>query len=335
MPSHRQIEQDAAAWLARRDADTWSAHDQAALDGWLDAALAHRVAWLRLQSAWEETVRLRALAPPEPLPVASVPDLRAARFAARTGVRPRRRRFVGIGFALAACAVLALGITGQRLYTTPTPAQSFESALGQTRTLLLDDGSRATLSSDSRIAVSYSRGERHIALERGEAFFEVAHDRSRPFVVAAGSRQAVAVGTRYAVRRESDGVRVVVTEGTVRLDDPATPGAALLPAGSVAEADARGVQVRRLGVAEAERYLDWRSGLLAFRDTPLAEAATEFNRYNRQQLVVTDAGTAALSIGGQFRWDNLDGFVRLLEQGFPVCATRSPERIELHGCGRT
>lgn len=335
MPSHRQIEHDAAAWLARRDAGPWGEAEQAALEAWLEAATAHRVAWLRLQAAWEQSARLRALdTPARAAPAPGLPDLREVRFAARDRARPRRRRIGGAALALAACLVLAWGLGGYRGAFDAAPTRHYQSALGQTRQVALADGSQVTLGSASRIAVRLARTRREIVLEDGEAFFAVAHDRQRPFVVAAGARQAVAVGTRYAVRRDGEALRVVVTEGTVRLDTPAAAGdaATLLPAGSIAEADARGVRVRRPGVAAAERLLDWRNGLLAFRDTPLNEAVAEFNRYNRRQLVVADARAGALRVGGQFRWDNLDGFVRLLEQGFPVCARPAGQRIELRSC---
>ena len=59
---HREIEQTASTWLARRDAGGWSGRQQAALDAWLAESVAHRVAFLRLETAWVETARLRAFA---------------------------------------------------------------------------------------------------------------------------------------------------------------------------------------------------------------------------------------------------------------------------------
>jgi transmembrane sensor len=117
----------------------------------------------------------------------------------------------------------------------------------------------------------------------------------------------------------------------VRLE-PALGGSrpsALLPAGSVALVGDDGVLVRSMSPADADHLLEWRDGLLSFRDTPLAEAAAEFNRYNMRKLVVGDAGAGALRIGGSFRWDNLDGFVRLLEAGFPVRVETDGDRIVL------
>ena len=114
-------------------------------------------------------------------------------------------------------------------------------------------------------------------------------------VLLSVTRSAVAQDSLIPVRRDAQELRVVVTEGKVRLDSP--PGAdgratpvSLLPAGSVATAGRDGVLVRSLPVAEAERYLEWRSGFLTFDDATLAAAAAEFNRFNTRNLELADAG---------------------------------------------
>ncbi|MDQ1091379.1 transmembrane sensor [Xanthomonas sacchari] len=344
----RWIEARAAAWLARRDRGDWTDARQARLDAWLAASTAHRVAFLRLQAAWQESGRLQALGAgqrDEQVPergrwqglggrsavapaATAAPDLGDLRFAPRPRARPRRRWPAALAAALLCAAVLALG---GRHAAEPAPT-AYASVTGQLRPVALADGSQATLSSDSRIAVALSRAQRHIDLQRGEAFFAVSKDPGRPFVVASGARQVVAVGTRFAVRRDADALRVVVTEGTVRLESAGAPQAPplLLHAGSIAQAGPHGVLVRRVALAEAERMLDWRSGYLSFDDTPLQAAVAEFNRYNTVKLQVADAGAAALRVGGNVRWSNVDAFVRLLEQGFPIRAERRGDTVLLH-----
>jgi transmembrane sensor len=364
MASSTQIEQTAAAWLARRDGGDWQERDRSRLEAWLAESTAHRVAYLRLEAAWAHSGRLKALgagmqagaipargqwsrAPfdrqrpvamaagsdPGP-PARSGPDpleLRHLVFAPRAARRPSRLpRYAGLAASLVLAMSLGWGWTQysaveQATYTTP---------MGSVRTVVLSDGSQATLSSDSRIRIALSHGERHIDLEQGEAYFEVSKDPERPFVVVAGERQVVAVGTRFAVRRDRADLRVVVTEGTVRLQPGAAgnavPPATLLHAGSRALASAHGVLVRSGSVEDAEREVDWRGGYLTFRDSTLADAAGEFNRYNARKIVMGDAEVAALRVGGNFRWSNTDTFVRLLEQGFPVRAEQQPDRIVLH-----
>jgi transmembrane sensor len=352
------IERIAADWLARRDGDALAPDDAAALEAWLEADTRHRVAFLRLHAAWEESRRLQALgagwkqagppprghwaaphhgpgiaslgadAPPLPMP----PDLRELRLAPRQRARHEGSQATRAFAVLAIVACGMLANWGWQSYHHVESAR-YRTALGGIDTVSLADGSKATLASDSLIDVRVSRRERRVALTRGEAIFDVAKDPGRPFVVAGGEREVVAVGTRFSVRRDARELRVVVTEGTVRLQSPAgKPGArptALLPAGSVALVRADGVLVRSIPVAEAEQLLGWRDGLLVFRDATLADVAAEFNRYNARKMVVADAEAGALRIGGSFRWDNAEGFARLLERGFPVRADFAADRIVL------
>ena len=333
----RSVEQTAAEWLARREFGAWADEDEQSLQAWLGAETAHRVAFLRLQAAWSESDRLQALAAgwqrpgPPPRGYWTTPAGERIELAPKPPAPARHLlRFTAVAAVLVACT-LATGL-GWREYTH-TDSAHLQTALGVTGTLPLADGSQAILSSDSRIDVRLSRSQRHVALSQGEAFFSVAKDAKRPFVVAAGGHDVVAVGTRFSVRRDGSDLRVVVTEGTVRLEAQASEGtarpAALLPAGSIALVRGGDVLVRSVALDDAERLLDWRQGLLAFRDTTLTEAAAEFNRYNARKLVVADPAAAALRIGGSFRADNATAFVRLLEQGFPVQAEDRGDRIIL------
>jgi len=351
--SSTEIERAAAAWLARRDAPGWSERDEAELAAWLEST-AHRVAWLRLQAAWEQSDRLRALAagmPPDHVPARG--SWNHSRFSRRAGHNVALEDAnsgehpTGAGRAadmlrgrllrwLAAAAVLllvagALGFQSWRMRALEEA--TYATAVGELRTVSLADGSRATLSSGSELGVTLARNERHIALRRGEAFFDVAKDADRPFVVQSGKRSVVAVGTHFAVRADGEALRVIVVEGSVRLTS-ATPEAtmpALLSAGMIAVADAGGVHTRTYPVDRAEEMLSWRTGLLSFRATPLAEAASEFNRYNTRKLVIDDPAIGAMPISGNFRWSNTDAFVRLVEQGFALHAERRGDDIVLRG----
>lgn len=342
--NHDEIEQAAAEWLARRDRGRWSTNDDAALARWLAADTAHRVAFLRLQAAWEQGGRLQALgagwqagrAPArghwQATPGSRRDQMLAAISPRAPAAKPARKGAFGLATAaaLAGCALLLAW--GWRSHTRVDTA-AYYTALGEVRTLPLADGSRATLASASGIEVRLSRSARDVALTTGEALFDVAKDKQRPFRVAANGYRAVAVGTRFSVRRDADNLRVVVTEGSVRLEasdaDAQAQPSALLHAGSVALVHGDSLLVRSLPLAEARQLLDWRNGLLAFRDAPLLDVAAEFNRYNARKLVVADAAAGALRIGGNFRWDNEEGFVRLLEAGFPVRAEIGTDRIVL------
>src|SRR5262249_53716895 len=151
-------------------------------------------------------------------------------------------------------------------------------------------------------------------LQRGEVFFEVSKDPSRPFVVYADGRRVIAVGTKFSVMRMQDDLRVVVTEGKVRVADGTrdnVESAVELTAGDIARISDAGTLVREISILEAEQALSWRSGFVMFRATALAEAVAEFNRYNQRQLVLADPELAGFRIGGHLRLTNLDAFVRM------------------------
>lgn len=341
---HRQIERDAALWLARRDAGGWAERQQGALDAWLAEDTAHRVAFLRLEAAWQESARLQAFAAGDaggripargewahsPYFAPSINSERAVMHGRRAASRKRRRWPVFAGIAASLLVVAVAGGFAWRGYTHVDHA-AWETALGAHQIVRLPDGSTATLGSETDVRMAFSRNERDLELTRGEAFFDVAHDAARPFVVHANGYRVIAVGTRFDVRREAGQLRVVVTRGLVRLQsahDPAKPPA-MLPAGSIATVAGDDVAISQVTADAASEALSWRSGFVVFHRTPLAEAVREFNSYNTRQIVIADASLDALRVGGNFKLDNSDAFVRLMQAVFPVQAEQRGREIVL------
>lgn len=348
MESSRKIEEIAAAWLLKRDGGTWSHEDQGQLIAWLDSATENRVAFLRLEAAWDEMNRLQALGAGLPARTVPTPDeLRqlpgwADSERSGRGVASERGAFfstrrVRNGMRLLAVAaslvVLALGI----LYMAGPffAGDSYSTPVGAVTSVPLRDGSSITLNTASEVRVQLTEKERLIDLARGEAFFEVAKDPARPFIVQAADKRVIAVGTKFSVRRDEDDVRVVVTEGVVRLESNAGSTRVLpaegemLSAGSVARATAGDTLVQRASLPRAEELLSWRSGYLVFDETALADAIAEFNRYNERKIVIRDPRIAAMRLTGKFRSNNFEAFVRLLEESFPIRSQHLPDQIVL------
>ncbi|WP_129778125.1 FecR family protein [Peristeroidobacter soli] len=352
MDSNNDSEKTAAVWLARRVGEGWTDADESSFNEWLQASTRNRVAFIRVNAAWQEAGRLKALG--AGLPSGTVPGTgewqltpffdaasTAAAASDASPVRPTadasgsgqsapaaRRSRAPRWQAMAACALLSVLTIGWFLWPA---GPSYHTPVGGVARVPIADGSNVTLNTDSRIRIVLSDTERHVDIERGEAFFEVAKDATRPFVVSAGNKRVIAVGTKFSVRREGDDVHVVVTEGRVRVEDNRAASAppTQLAAGNVATASPAGVLVQQKPLPEAEEYLSWRSGYLVFRDRALAEAVTEFNRYNTRQLVIGDPSLATLRIGGNFRATNVDGFARLLEQGYPVRIERRDDVLSI------
>jgi transmembrane sensor len=339
MSNRIMVEEAAATWIARRDLGPWSQQDAAALSNWLQASVEHRVAYYRLNGAWQEAGRLNALLSPVSRgPVArstqEALDADEADAAPLVGNTPsdskpsRRLRY----FAIAATV---LGLVGTMLIVTVGDLfrrHVYSTAVGELQVVPVSDGSQVTLNTNSVVRVAFTRRERRVELTHGEAFFEVAKDPRRPFVVVVGNRRIVAVGTAFSVHRKDDGMRVVVAEGEVRVElpDKQTTRTRSLRAGAALSASNDDVTVQTRTNAEIEQGLSWRSGILTFRDTRLGDAVAEFNRYNQLKLVIADPELAEIQIGGVFGTTNLDAFVQLLEDGFSIRATRGDERITLN-----
>jgi transmembrane sensor len=339
---HKPIEDRAAAWLARRDSDQWAPEDEAQLTGWLAESTAHRVAFLRLEAAWDEARRLKALSagsdpgvvpPPgqwqrtpffESVPRSSAP-------AATSSVRqtPGNRWRKSIRLAVAASVLLAL-VVGANLYVNRFASRGgqYSTPVGGVESVSLQDGSAVTLNTSSRIRIALKPDERRVDLEQGEAYFVVAKDPTRPFVVKAGDKRIVAVGTQFSVRREGTEVSVVVTEGTVRLES-AERADSLLSAGGVAHSRDGDLLVRNDSVGRAKELLSWRDGYLTFHETALADAVAEFNRYNSRHIEVADPGVASIRISGTFRPTHYEAFVRLLHDGYSIRADEQGSTITL------
>lgn len=361
-------ERAAAQWIARRGTPEWAAADAEAFDTWLAESASHRAAYYRLNAAWEEAGRLAAFTRRSESsvagsgPEASVAGTELDVTSARAQARARAPRapaalprvggtYTRVAVALAASILIVVIAGSLWLYReTLFHSNRYSTVVGAITAVPLADGSRVTLNTDSALRVDLRATERDVDLDRGEAFFEVAKDPQRPFVVNAGVKRVIAVGTQFSVYREGDEVRVTVAEGTVRLEDRATGGevartarntaasssdaagsaeVVLLTAGTVARAQKDAVLVREQGSTEIEQQLSWRSGLLTFRDTVLSDAVAEFNRYNERKIVIADPSIATLQLGGVFRSTNIDPFIALLEEGFPVHARDEGNRIVL------
>lgn len=357
------VEDAAAAWFWKKDSGNWTEQDQAEFDAWLSRSTAHRIAYLRLRAGWKGAARLQALGagiprgevpPPghwgndlflggknaakqNPASVllqdSENPD--ASTFKPKPSFKPLR-------WAVAVAVILAVGVTFYAHNTQRLRANQYSTAVGELDTVSLADGSRVTLNTDTRIHVDLGDRERRIDLRRGEAFFVVAKDATRPFVVYADDKRVTAVGTQFSVRRDADDIQVVVAEGRVKLEQvsavpklsklvgrPERPATALV-AGAIARTAKSDVLVQKGSAPDAEQLLSWRNGYLVFDATPLADAVAEFNRYSARKIVIDDPSLAALRISGNFRSSNTDAFLWLLKSGFHVEIEEGEDRVHLN-----
>lgn len=313
------IEASAADWIAERDRQggRLPAERQAELEAWLSAATAHRVAFLRLDQAWQRADRLRALQGAAPV-FTPPPAPRGWAWAARP---PVRHAAAGLGLATLA---LVLGLN----FGKPTHTQNYATERGQRESVTLTDGSKLTLNTATQLRTEVTPQARQVWLERGEAFFDIAHDAKRPFVVHAGKQTVTVLGTKFSLYRDGDKLRVAVLEGRVQVQAEQNRPAVLTRA-DTALADAGNLLLTKLSPQQLTASLGWLQGKLVFNEVSLAEAARQFNRYGRKQLVIKDEAASRIVIGGVFDAANVEAFARLLHAGFGLQVQVQNEEIQI------
>ena len=203
----------------------------------------------------------------------------------------------------------------------------------------LDDGSVVHLNRGTALRLDFRADERRVVLAEGEAHFAVKRDPARPFVVRASGVHVAALGTAFDVKIAPDEVHVLVTEGRVRVDPAESLSRSVEPPGQIVREGElavidlrerrRTVRVRPVEVREIERLLGWQPRTLDFVAAPLAEVAAAFNARNDTQLIIADPQLESLRLTLSFRANNVDGFVRVLEEVFAVEATRTGDTIVL------
>lgn len=302
------VRTEAAARFARLHGDELSEADLASHEAWLAADPSHRLAFERVERTWLMLSDFAA-APEISQRLAAIPAAAPPANATRQH-RPRRLRW------LAACAAAMTAVViGWRLLVPAPPAeQNYASAVGEQRSITLEDGTQLELDTGTRVRVRYSSQQRRITLEQGRAFFKVARDSARPLTVETAQGSVRAVGTQFEVYRRADALDVTLFEGKVQLrpaaaDDNSAALATLLPGQRAHMAAGQRLQLQSFqgGTAPA-----WLQGQLVFTDLPLRAAVEEFNRYGGTPLRVSDAALGDLRVSGVFRSNDSTGFIEAL-----------------------
>lgn len=308
----------AAEWLMAHDRGLSEA-EQADFASWRDGSPANAEAWENAQRIWQSFD-----AEPDAL-LASIRDAAlSARAPSATAARLRQAPLWG---AIAAAVVVTAGIAiwsglGTRPGTTTTIAQVY-STVDHRSTIVLADGSRVVLDARSRIAVNETDNRRDVALQEGRAFFKVAHDTARPFVVAADGRTVTATGTAFSVATEASGLAVVLEEGHVRIDAQKGANAPinLSPGQRFFASSQDATTVQNVDVEDA---LSWREGYLSLHNATVREALSKMDHAKPPHVVLGDVAVGDLRVSGRFRADDPDTFVQTLAAIYPVRVIRLP-----------
>jgi len=328
-PEHDRNDQDQAGLLAEQATRWWTVMndepvanaDRQQFASWVSRSPERIGAYLRVERlmrtlhkpevSWpdisaEELIREAKASSGGVIPL---PALRATKPEPPPMGFPKGRSRSGLGtigrLALGAAAALVIAVAlHQGLAGTP---QQFTTKVGEQHSMVLNDGSLVTLNTDSKIEVELQAERRVISLVSGEAMFEVAHDKSRPFDVIVGNAVVRAVGTQFNIDRRAARSTVTVLEGKVLVDD-------------VPVAAGQGVTITERGVTAPARLANpasaiaWTQRRLVFEHRSLGEVAAEFNRYNQRQIHIDDAALRREEVTGTFQANDPGAFLTFLSR---------------------
>lgn len=302
------ITQQAAAWFARLRADDVTGADRTAFQRWLQQDLEHRAAYERFEHFWSKSGEY-----------AGEPAVAKAMEGAKKSWRP---------WLWTTAASIALAVVAATFLLSRQNDGMHATRVGERETIELQDGSQVTLNTNTKLQVEFSAAQRLVRLDRGQAYFKVAKDETRPFEVVARDGVVRALGTEFDVYQQDTQVLVTLVEGKVAVSrsrsDDATAGPAevMHPGQSVAlQAGAPSVKL----TASVKRSTAWLAGKLVFDDEPLDHAVAEANRYSKQHIALGNEQLKQLRISGVYRAGEPDEFVYAISAYFPVRAVEDDQ----------
>lgn len=312
-----RIEQEAGRWLEQQDFGDLAPDEQRAFTAWLAQSTVHRVTYVRLAAAWNKTARLAALR--TPMRPESAP-----------AGRPRWPNF--LRHAVAVAVIAAIGAFAVGNLRSPE-GKVYATDIGDREIITLADGSHVELNTNSVLRADITAQHRIVTLEKGEAYLDIKHDAKHPFIVRAQQYRITDLGTKFVVRSKPQRLEVSLVEGSAEIaplnpKSPATP--VVLKPGDMAIGHESRIALVKRGKHLIEEDLGWRRGVLVFDNTTLESAVAELNRYNRQQLVISDPSVARLKIVGTFPATDIQLVLAAAEDVYGLHITHDGNTIRIH-----
>jgi transmembrane sensor len=289
----------ALGWIARFRSGSATDQDRQGFALWLSQDVQHKQAMDSMLDMWDDLASVRQLYP-------------RVREATPTSAANHSNWWrAGVAAALALAVIFWPQTSSD--YGTGT---LYQTALGEQQSIELNDGSTITLNTNSQALVSYDDDHRRIELVRGEVFFEVAKDPSRPFDVNTGNARVTAIGTAFNISRDDQTSKITVAEGVVRVTElgdtgSRAPATEILHARQQLKATAQGFQAATS--ADIAQNTAWLRGELIAQDLTLAELVKEIERYHDIHILIADSNIATLTISGVFALKELDPILQALQ----------------------
>lgn len=327
LKSNDRILDEAARWFARLQAADCSLQERAAFRKWRQADERHALAYEQACQAAAGIDQLMALDPrmqallDEALMPAVSPDV-----AEPVGGVARGRRW-WIPTALAASVALAFVSLHFVDEGSRAPQGVVLQAQAAPRTVKLEDGSTVQMDVNTTVRVWMTAQRREVTLEAGRAMFNVARDRSRPFSVAAATSRTIALGTQFQVELGRSEVVVTLAEGSVAIDNegPTQIWQEQLHPGEQLRIDVASAARDKM-VVDPSVVTSWTRGRLVFRNTRLADAIEQVNRYSAKKVRLADPSLGDLNVAGNFIAGDSDLIVDALASALPLRVVQGGEK---------
>ncbi|MFC7292853.1 FecR family protein [Hirschia litorea] len=333
------IRNEAFSWIAQLETSELSTEDLAAFQEWISRSPKH---YVEIREAAELSRQVNVLADLAGHLNSSQKKQSSFMRSKRVGVRGRGGAFVAV--SICACALIWFSINQ---FNKPHEVYQIATVVGQVEEAALTDGSSVKLNTNSEIEVDFEGNERRVLLNKGEVFFDVAHNPDKPFSVYVEGRRITAVGTAFAVRRTNNELIVTVSEGKVLLGvgelysstkaQGKTPSVSGLSIGGPNDKLITAGQqlhisnvvstpvVEEITLKDMSRQLAWRAGILEFDKKPLIDVVAEMQRYTPKNIKLEDEQLGELTFGGVFRAGETEAFFEALEYSFNLKVVNSDD----------
>lgn len=338
-----EIAAEASVWIARLHGPSRTPAMERECLNWQARSAAHRLAFERCTDVWEEVSGI-SVADAFASVSASAAANGTGSGAGEFDENGRKKRLRWPLLSVAAVAVFCAALAANRWWGI----DSYATKVGEQQMVLLDDGTRVSLNTDTRVRVDLGAQLRSVNVLAGEALFEVAKDAKRPFVVRVDDSEVVALGTVFSVRvggagTADEALTVTLIEGQVSLRAVAGGGArglkpaqpVMMQAGdrvrlvkSLLKPDAPSVQ--QFDRPPAEQLMAWKRNEAIFDGASLPEAVAEMNRYSRTPIVLAaDSSLLKLRVSGLYRTGDSVAFARAVAALYGLQLSERGGRVEL------
>jgi len=329
-----QIQEQACLWISRMDRGL-SPTEQRELVIWCNQNAKHHSTLLEMASYWDDVSVLNELSGLFPLEKA----------------KKSNNKFAAIALA-ASVAIISLLSTNALIDQSFLPfipslheqaltqTQTLKTPIGEQNSFTMSDGTHIQLNTNSIVEIAYTSSFRQLTLVQGEARFDVAKDKSRPFTVTSGEKSFTALGTIFNVQKTGNHeMELMVTEGRVLITkanealevikktlltanentkQSDLPGVLVISGEKAVIAKHVATPVKKISLDQVQRDLAWQQGMLIFDGEPLSKALVEVSRYTSSRFKILDPKMANMKVSGYFKANDVDGLLASLNSNFNI-----------------